>query len=121
GSGGVATSVKDAAGIRLLGIDPGFRGCGAGKALALACIQRAREQGRSQVILHTTRAMTVAWGLYGKLGFVRSEDLDFQQDTLPVFGFRLRLSDGMQRMQRHRPGEQSPATGMRQQPLATVP
>lgn len=65
----------------------------------MACIQRAREQGRSQVILHTTRAMTVAWGLYGKLGFVRSEDLDFQQDALPVFGFRLRLSDGMQRMQ----------------------
>jgi GNAT superfamily N-acetyltransferase len=92
GSGGTATSVKDAAGIRLLGVDPKFRGSGAGKALALACIERAREQGRSQVILHTTAAMTVAWTLYGKLGFMRSEDLDFLQDDLPVFGFRLQLA-----------------------------
>ncbi|WP_238345998.1 GNAT family N-acetyltransferase [Luteimonas saliphila] len=91
GSGGSATSIRDAAGIRLLGVDPAFRGSGAGKALTLACIQRARERGHSQVILHTTQAMTVAWRLYEKLGFVRSGDLDFLQDNLPVFGFRLGL------------------------------
>lgn len=93
GSGGTATQEKDAAGIRLLGVDPRFRGAGAGKALAQACIRRARERGHAQVILHTTAAMGVAWKMYEQLGFVRSEDLDFLQEQLPVFGFRLKLGD----------------------------
>jgi ribosomal protein S18 acetylase RimI-like enzyme len=63
-----------------------------GKALTHACIERARERGHAQVILHTTLAMRVAWALYESLGFERSEDLDFRQGDLPVFGFRLRLS-----------------------------
>jgi GNAT superfamily N-acetyltransferase len=92
GSGGTATTVKDASGIRLLGVDPKFRNTGAGKALTLACIQLARDAGHAQVILHTTQAMQVAWGLYLRLGFVRSEDLDFLQQGFPVFGFRLRLT-----------------------------
>ena len=93
GSGGIATSIKNASGIRLLGVDPKFRNSGAGKALARSCIQLARESGNSQVILHTTQAMKVAWALYEKLGFGRSEDLDFLQQSLPVFGFRLRLAN----------------------------
>jgi ribosomal protein S18 acetylase RimI-like enzyme len=93
GSGGIATSVKGASGIRLLGVDPEFRNAGAGKALARACILLAREEGHSQVILHTTQAMRVAWGLYERLGFTRSEDLDFSQQGLPVFGFRLELTN----------------------------
>lgn len=92
GSGGIATTIGNASGIRLLGIAPRFRGIGAGKALTRACIDLARERGHSQVILHTTQAMRIAWGLYERLGFTRSEDLDFLQDGLPVFGFRLRLT-----------------------------
>ena len=92
GSGGIATSVRDASGIRLLGVAPTFRQSGAGKALTAACIQLAREAGHAQVILHTTQAMQVAWGLYERLGFVRSGDLDFSQQGLPVYGFRLALS-----------------------------
>ncbi len=46
-----------------------------------------------KVVLHTTQAMQVAWGLYEKLGFERSVDLDFMQVGLPVFGFRLRLTE----------------------------
>ncbi|SFN54261.1 GNAT family N-acetyltransferase [Dokdonella immobilis] len=88
GSGGTATSEVNAAGIRLLGVSPQYRGRGVGKALALACIARARESGRGQVILHTTEAMQVAWKLYEGLGFVRSTDLDFDQERLPVYGFR---------------------------------
>ena len=91
GSGGSATAVMDASGIRLLGVAPRFRGFGAGRALTLACIALARQAGRSQVILHTTRAMPVAWRLYERLGFTRSADLDFEQLGLPVFGFRLGL------------------------------
>jgi len=92
GSGGTATSVRNASGIRLLGVDPRFRNRGVGKALTHACIERARERGHAQVILHTTQAMRVAWALYESLGFERSEDLDFRQGDLPVFGFRLRMS-----------------------------
>lgn len=91
GSGGAAGSVKNAAGIRLLGVSRQNRARGAGRALTNACIQLAIQARRSQVILHTTQAMTVAWRLYETLGFVRSEDLDFWQQELPVFGFRLSL------------------------------
>lgn len=91
GSAGIATSVKQASGIRLLGVDPAFRNTGAGKALTLACVELAREAAHSQVILHTTKAMQLAWGMYEKLGFVRSEDLDFSQGELRVYGFRLAL------------------------------
>jgi GNAT superfamily N-acetyltransferase len=91
GSGGSATQEKDAAGFRLLAVSPAARGLGVGRALAQRCIALAREGGRRQVILHTTRAMTVAWGMYERLGFQRSPDLDFLQETLQVFGFRLKL------------------------------
>ena len=92
GSGGIATTVRKASGIRLLGVNERYRGCGIGKALTLACIQRARDRKHSQIILHTTQAMQIAWGLYDRLGFRRSPDLDFMQGELPVFGFRLRLT-----------------------------
>ncbi len=91
GSGGTAPAQRHASGIRLLGVAPESRGLGVGKALTLACIALAREQGKQQVILHTTHAMPVAWALYERLGFRRSTDLDFLQDQLPICGFRLAL------------------------------
>lgn len=91
-SGGTATTVKDAAGIRLLGVSPKFRRIGAGRALTNACIELAREQGCAQVVLHTTQPMRIAWELYERLGFLRSQDLDFSQEGLSVLGFRLRLA-----------------------------
>jgi ribosomal protein S18 acetylase RimI-like enzyme len=91
GSGGPATEEQHASGIRLLGVDPARRGYGAGKALTLACVDLARQAGHSQVILHTTKAMPLAWGMYEKLGFVRDEALDFTQQALSVYGFRLAL------------------------------
>lgn len=91
GSGGTATQERDAAGFRLLAVDPAARGRGVGKALMERCIELARAQGRRQVILHTTQAMRTAWGMYERRGFRRSEDLDFLQGGLPVFGFRLEL------------------------------
>ena len=92
GSGGVATTVKNASGVRLLGVSARARGMGAGKALARACIQLAKDKGHSHVVLHTTQPMQVAWSLYEKLGFERSKDLDFVQEGLQVFGFRLWLA-----------------------------
>ncbi|MBX7230415.1 MAG: GNAT family N-acetyltransferase [Burkholderiaceae bacterium] len=92
GSGGSATNEKNTSGVRFLAVDESFRNTGVGKALTLFCIDLARNQKHSQLILHTTQAMQIAWNLYEKLGFKRSKDLDFLQEQLPVFGFRLHLS-----------------------------
>lgn len=89
GSGGTATKEKDAAGFRLLAVDPSSRGMGIGKELTLACIRMAKDRKLPQVIIHTTMAMQTAWKMYENIGFRRSEDLDFMQGELPVFGFRL--------------------------------
>lgn len=89
GSGGKATKEKNAAAFRLLAVDPRHRGLGLGKMLTQACIDMARESGTGQMIIHSTRAMQVAWNMYENLGFVRAPDLDFMQDQLSVFGFRL--------------------------------
>lgn len=91
GSGGIATREKNAAGFRLLAVDTSARGKGIGKALTLACIQQAKEQQLSQVIIHSTKTMQTAWKMYEAIGFKRSADLDFMQGELPVFGFRLLL------------------------------
>jgi GNAT superfamily N-acetyltransferase len=91
GSGGTATTEINAAGFRLLAVDLNARGKGIGKLLTEACIQLAKEEKQNQIIIHTTMAMQVAWRMYEKMGFKRSKDLDFMQEDLPVFGFRLFL------------------------------
>lgn len=97
GSGGSATSVTGASGIRLLGVSPQARGAGVGKALTQACIELARQQGSARMVLHTTQAMRQAWGMYERMGFQRDTALDFMQGALPVFGFSLLLADGAPR------------------------
>jgi len=89
GAQGVADNEEDAGGFRLLAVDPATRGQGLGKKLTNACLDLAKETGKKQVVIHSTKAMQVAWGMYEKLGFVRAEDLDFEQEGFPVFGFRL--------------------------------
>lgn len=91
GSGGIATAEKNAAGFRLLAVEPEMRGKGLGRLLTQACIDLAEEAGLKEMIIHSTDAMKVAWGMYERMGFRRSEDLDFKQDQLQVFGFRLKL------------------------------
>ena len=92
GSGGTATQEKNAAGFRLLAVNPLSRGRGVGRLLTEACITKARTSGSSQLIIHTTRSMMIAWKMYESLGFRRSPDLDFRQQDLEVFGFRLPLN-----------------------------
>jgi GNAT superfamily N-acetyltransferase len=91
GSGGTATQEKNSSGFRLLAVDPTTRGGGIGKILTQACIQKAKDSKRVQLIIHTTNAMQTAWKMYEKIGFKRSVDLDFMQGELSVFGFRLAL------------------------------
>lgn len=91
GSGGTATLETNASGFRLLAVDPKFRGQGIGKLLSEKCINLAKDSGKSQLIIHSTKSMQVAWKMYEKLGFKPSVDLDFSQGDLLVFGFRLRF------------------------------
>lgn len=91
GSGGTATEEQNASGFRLLAVDHSTRGQGIGKLLSNECIEKAKRLNQEQVIIHSTKAMQIAWKMYEKLGFKRSEDLDFLQGELPVFGFRLML------------------------------
>ncbi len=93
GSGGTAPNERHAAGFRLLAVDPATRGQGIGKLLSIACLQMAKDEKQPQMIIHSTKAMQVAWKMYEKLGFKRSEDLDFKQEDLQVYGFRLILQD----------------------------
>ncbi|RKS53881.1 ribosomal protein S18 acetylase RimI-like enzyme [Gillisia mitskevichiae] len=93
GSGGTATNEKMSSGFRLLAVDHEARGQGIGKLLTIKCIDKAKEIHQKQVIIHSTEFMKLAWKMYERLGFKRSEDLDFMQGSLPVYGFRLIFKD----------------------------
>lgn len=91
GSKGIATQESNAAGIRFLAVSSKARGTGIGKALTQACIQKAKDSGLAQVILHTTHTMMTAWKMYEGMGFRPAPELDFNQGNLHVYGFRLFL------------------------------
>ena len=92
GSGGTATQEKNASGFRLLAVNSSTRGQGLGKLLSLACIKKAKALHQDNLVIHTTKSMQIAWGMYEELGFKRATDLDFSQGDLLVYGFRLSLS-----------------------------
>jgi ribosomal protein S18 acetylase RimI-like enzyme len=65
------------AGIRMLAVDPARHGRGIGRALTLACVERARAAGRRRIVLHTGDWMASAKHLYESLGFERDTAIDF--------------------------------------------
>jgi ribosomal protein S18 acetylase RimI-like enzyme len=76
-------SDPSAAGIRHLAVDPDVQGSGAGRALVDACIERARDQRRDFVRLHSTAPMVIARAMYERLGFVRTPEFDLFFDEEP--------------------------------------
>jgi len=60
--------------IRMLVVDPAFRGKGIGRALTDECIARARRDGSPIIALHTSPIMTVALPMYLRMGFVKACD-----------------------------------------------
>lgn len=70
---------------RMLAVRPEGRGRGAGEALVRACMQRGRERGLTRMVLSSQQEMRAAHRLYGRLGFVRTPERDWE----PVPGFRL--------------------------------
>lgn len=68
------------AGIRMLAIAPSHMRRGIGRALSVACIERARAEGKRAVVLHADEAMAPSRALYESLGFVREPARDFRPD-----------------------------------------
>ena len=66
------------AGIRMLAVDPPVAGRGIGRALAVACLDRARSEDRIGMTLYTLPTMTVAHRLYESLGFRRDPNRDWE-------------------------------------------
>ena len=66
--------------IRMLVVDPAFRGKGIGHALSNDCLARARRDRAPLIALHTSPIMTVALPMYLKMGFVKA------YDAPPIFG-----------------------------------
>ncbi|NIG52257.1 GNAT family N-acetyltransferase [Chitinophaga sp. Cy-1792] len=66
--------------IRLLGVDPSFRGAGIGEQLMRMAISAAKASGERVLGLHTSTEMPTARRLYERLGFRLIRELD------PIFG-----------------------------------
>ena len=75
----------DAAGFRMLAVDPAVQGSGAGRALVEWCIERARRDGRARLLIHSGDWMTRAHAMYDRFGFEREPERDWE----PVEGMKL--------------------------------
>jgi ribosomal protein S18 acetylase RimI-like enzyme len=80
---GPGTPLSEGAGegeasFRMLAVDPSVAGHGIGRALAMACLARARAAGRTTMALYTLPSMTVAHRLYESLGFRRDPARDWE-------------------------------------------
>jgi len=82
------------AGVRGLAVGVGWQRRGVGQSLVTYCIERARTEGKSQVVLHTTPWMHAAQRLYPRLGFKRAPEIDFSPAPgIPLIGYTLDLRE----------------------------
>ncbi len=80
------------AGIRMLAVLPSAQGRGVGRALLEGCVSRARQLGRSALVLHTTPWMPAAQHLYETAGFARFPQRDWSPlPEVPLRCYRLLL------------------------------
>ncbi|MFI6651783.1 GNAT family N-acetyltransferase [Streptomyces sp. NPDC050529] len=86
-------AAADEAEFRMLAVSREARGAGAGEALVRACIDRARgTAGVTGIVLSTLPAMRGAHRIYGRLGFVRTPERDWNPiDDLKLLAYRLDL------------------------------
>ncbi|HAE54673.1 MAG: GNAT family N-acetyltransferase [Acidimicrobiales bacterium] len=87
---------RNCAGFRVLATDPKLQGRGVGEALTRWCIERARSDGRTALLLNTTDYMKAAQRLYRRLGFEPYPEIGYEirgSQPVEVLGFRLELRD----------------------------
>jgi GNAT superfamily N-acetyltransferase len=80
------------AGFRMLAVAGGRQGQGVGTALVQACIDLARAAGCTTLRLSTEPRMTAAQRMYGRLGFVRTPELDWDPGGVPLLTYALELA-----------------------------
>ncbi|MGZ4495841.1 MAG: GNAT family N-acetyltransferase [Nocardioides sp.] len=79
---------------RMLAVHPDARGRGVGEALARLCLERFRAEGAEAVVLSSLRQMAAAHRLYGRLGFERLPERDWEPvPGVELIAFRLSLHD----------------------------
>ncbi|QIP14554.1 GNAT family N-acetyltransferase [Spirosoma aureum] len=61
--------------IRLLGVDPDYRGLRIGRKLTELCIHHAKSTGEIGIALHTSEFMNAARSMYEELGFRQAKEL----------------------------------------------
>ena len=82
---------EEAAILRMLGVDPGARGRGVGRALVQETIDRARRAGKHTLLLRTTAFMQIAQAMYRSMGFERDPSLDESYPGVDLLGYRMML------------------------------
>jgi len=77
--GTTVSQIADAreAEIHLLAVRPSHRGSGLGTKLITACLDQAKSDGVTRLVLSTQASMENAHRLYTKLGFIRNETRDW--------------------------------------------
>ena len=80
---------------RMLAVAPAARGRGVAEALVRACLERARGLGLRRVVICSQPAMTTAHRLYGRLGFQRVPERDWEPvPDLTLWVFTVDLTTG---------------------------
>lgn len=87
-------SRPDQAEFRMLSVVAAGRRRGVGRALVEECLNRARAEGRREVLLSSLPLMTAAHALYRDFGFVRAPELDHSpKPHVHLWAFRLVLAE----------------------------
>jgi ribosomal protein S18 acetylase RimI-like enzyme len=76
--------------IRMLGVDPSARRRGIARALMAEAERLARDAGKNEITLNTTKRMQAAQRMYEGLGYERTEDTVFP-DGFVLLGYRKTL------------------------------
>jgi ribosomal protein S18 acetylase RimI-like enzyme len=83
---------------RMLAVDPSAQGRGVGEALARACVSRAAELHCVAVVICARSFSAPAHRLYGRLGFVRTPELDWSPAPgVDLIGLRLEMPASVSR------------------------
>lgn len=77
---------------RMLSVAPEARRQGVARGLVEWCLERARKDGMTEIVLCSLVVMTAAHTLYGSFGFQRAPELDWEPvPGVLLWGFRLPL------------------------------
>lgn len=80
-----------AASFRYFGVDPEAQGNGIGEAMVRWVVERARDDGKQRILIHTVAIMIAAMHLYERMGFVRAPEQDECRDEVTLLAYVLVL------------------------------